>query len=267
MRSDAATAARAAIGLAFLLGGPALAQDASLDRANLEAAAGRLVFENVLLADPQAFARRTPVRTRDQARTTALAAPASTGDASADRRTVETEQGGEPYAVLDDVDIGGPAVRLRPRELRPGGADERCERPAVALLSGRVDLREVRMSSRERPRLEAERQGLRRRERGVGDMAEGGSAVVVRGPGRIGSDPGDVLLLQPARRLTSHGRCAVIPSRQRTRSPGSSPLSLVARTPRTRRGWRRVRRRVGPRHGPRRHGGVVGTMPCPASSP
>ena len=55
--------------LAFLLGGPALAQDASLDRANLEAAAGRLVFENVLLADPQAFARRTPVRTRDQART------------------------------------------------------------------------------------------------------------------------------------------------------------------------------------------------------
>src|SRR4051794_29835026 len=80
MRSDAATAARAAIGLAFLLGGPALAQDASLDRANLEAAAGRLVFENVLVADPQAFARRTPVRTRDQARTTALAAPASTGD-------------------------------------------------------------------------------------------------------------------------------------------------------------------------------------------
>src|SRR4051794_34403786 len=34
MRSDAATAARAAVGLAFLLGGPALAQDASLDRAN-----------------------------------------------------------------------------------------------------------------------------------------------------------------------------------------------------------------------------------------
>jgi hypothetical protein len=77
MRSDAATAARAVVGLVFLLGEPALAQDASLDRANLEAAAGRLVFENVLLADPQAFARRTPVRTRDQARTIALAAPAS----------------------------------------------------------------------------------------------------------------------------------------------------------------------------------------------
>jgi hypothetical protein len=93
MRSDAATAARAAVGLAFLLGGPALAQDASLDRANLEAAAGRLVFENVLLADPQAFARRTPVRTRDQARTTALAAPASTGDASADRETFDVSAG------------------------------------------------------------------------------------------------------------------------------------------------------------------------------
>ena len=61
MRSDVAPAARAVVGLAFLLGGPALAQDASLDRANLEAAAGRRVFENVLLADPQAFARRTPV--------------------------------------------------------------------------------------------------------------------------------------------------------------------------------------------------------------
>jgi hypothetical protein len=93
MRSDAATAARAAVGLAFLLGGPALAQDASLDRANLEAAAGRLVFENVLLADPQAFARRTPVRTRDQARTMAPAAPASAGDASADREAFDLAAG------------------------------------------------------------------------------------------------------------------------------------------------------------------------------
>ena len=93
MRSDVAPAARAVVGLAFLLGGSALAQDASSDRANLEAAAGRLVFENVLLADPQAFARRTPVRTRDQARTTALAAPASTGDASADRETFDVSAG------------------------------------------------------------------------------------------------------------------------------------------------------------------------------
>ena len=75
MRSDVAPAARAVVGLAFLLGGPALAQDASLDRANLEAAAGRRVFENVLLADPQAFARRTPVRTRDQARPWRLQLP------------------------------------------------------------------------------------------------------------------------------------------------------------------------------------------------
>jgi hypothetical protein len=93
MRSDVTPVARAVVGLAFLLGGPALAQDASLDRANLEAAAGRLVFENVLLADPQAFARRSPVRTRDQARTMALAAPASTGDASADRETFDVAAG------------------------------------------------------------------------------------------------------------------------------------------------------------------------------
>ena len=93
MRSDVATAARAVVGLAFLLGEPALAQDASLDRANLEAAAGRRVFENVLLADPQAFARRTPVRTRDQARTMAPAAPASAGDASADREAFDLAAG------------------------------------------------------------------------------------------------------------------------------------------------------------------------------
>ena len=93
MRSDVAPATRAVVGLAFLLGGRAFAQDASLDRANLEAAAGRLVFENVLLADPQAFARRTPVRTRHPARTTALAAPASTGDASADRETFDVSAG------------------------------------------------------------------------------------------------------------------------------------------------------------------------------
>src|SRR5215211_7371536 len=93
MRSDAATAARAVIGLAFLLGGPALAQDASLDRANLEAAAGRLVFENVLLADPKAFARRAPVRARDQARTIALAASANAGDASADREAFDLAAG------------------------------------------------------------------------------------------------------------------------------------------------------------------------------
>jgi mitochondrial fission protein ELM1 len=93
MRSDVAPTTRAVVGLAVLLGGRAYAQDASSDRANLEAAAGRLVFENVLLADPQAFARRTPVRTRDQARTTALAAPASTGDASADRETFDVSAG------------------------------------------------------------------------------------------------------------------------------------------------------------------------------
>ena len=119
MRSDVAPAARAVVGLAFLLGGRAFAQDASLDRANLEAAAGRLVFENVLLADPQAFARRTPVRTRDQARTTALAAPASAGDASADREAFDVcrrprglpRPRGRSRSAADEANRGGTGKR------------------------------------------------------------------------------------------------------------------------------------------------------------
>ena len=114
MRSDAATATRAAIALAFLLGGPALAQDASLDRANLEAAAGRLVFENVLLADPQAFARRTPVRTRDQARTIPFAAPASAGDASADREAFDLAAGRAAFRGQ-----GAEAAAMRRTEVAP----------------------------------------------------------------------------------------------------------------------------------------------------
>ena len=132
MRSDAATATRAAIALAFLLGGPALAQDASLDRANLEAAAGRLVFENVLLADPQAFARRTPVRTRDQAPTMALAAPASGGDASADREAFDLAAGRAAFRG-QGAEAALPPMR---RTERAQASGKRSERVVLASLYG-----------------------------------------------------------------------------------------------------------------------------------
>src|SRR3954449_12548183 len=45
---------------------PGLAQEASRDRADLDAAAGRVIFQNVLLADPAAFSSRARARTRDQ---------------------------------------------------------------------------------------------------------------------------------------------------------------------------------------------------------
>jgi hypothetical protein len=71
-----------ATGLTLVLVSPALSQEASVDRASLDAAAGRLVFQNVLLADPQAFTgrpRRTaPLPAERYARL-------SIGDVSSDR--------------------------------------------------------------------------------------------------------------------------------------------------------------------------------------
>ena len=51
-----------AAGLTVSLSTPVLAQDASQDRAGLDAAADPAFFKNVLLADPQAFSRRPPLR-------------------------------------------------------------------------------------------------------------------------------------------------------------------------------------------------------------
>jgi hypothetical protein len=45
-----------------LLAAPALAHEASRDRADLDAAAGRVIFQNVLLANPAAFASRSRLR-------------------------------------------------------------------------------------------------------------------------------------------------------------------------------------------------------------
>ena len=77
-----------ASGLTLLLVAPALSQEASVDRAGLDAAAGRLVFQNVLLADPQAFTAR-PRRTASQP----AEKYASTGDASRDREELDVGAG------------------------------------------------------------------------------------------------------------------------------------------------------------------------------
>jgi hypothetical protein len=77
---------------------PALAQEVSRDRAEFDAAAGRTVFQNVLLADPQAFSSRPRLR-REEPRVV-VAAPAGTGDASADRYELDAAAGRPVYSSL-----------------------------------------------------------------------------------------------------------------------------------------------------------------------
>src|SRR3954454_24159973 len=87
MRMHVAKTWGLAAGLAVSLS-PALAQDASQDRAGLDGAAGRAVFRNVLLADPQEFTRRAPRGTRGQS-LAAVASPVSAGDLSIDREALD----------------------------------------------------------------------------------------------------------------------------------------------------------------------------------
>ena len=91
MRMHVPKACGLAAGLAVSLS-PVLAQDASQDRAGLDAAAGRAVFRNVLLADPQAFTRRPLLRTREQARVP-VPLPVIAGDVSMDREALNAGAG------------------------------------------------------------------------------------------------------------------------------------------------------------------------------
>ena len=76
---------------------PALTQEVGKDRADLDAAAGRLIFQNVLLADPQAFAPRARAgATGGPSRPPASAQAAAvvpSGDAAADRRELDAAAG------------------------------------------------------------------------------------------------------------------------------------------------------------------------------
>src|SRR3954467_5071551 len=71
---------------------PVLAQEASRDRADLDAAAGRVIFQNVLLADPAAFSSRAHPRTREEL-PRAFHVPAATNEASADRQELDAAAG------------------------------------------------------------------------------------------------------------------------------------------------------------------------------
>ena len=73
----------------FCCSAPSAAQEASRDRAELDAAAGRRVFENVLLADPQAFSSWA----RTRATPGAAVQPVATGEASLDREQLDLSAG------------------------------------------------------------------------------------------------------------------------------------------------------------------------------
>jgi hypothetical protein len=93
---------------------PALAQEVSSDRAEFDAAAGRAVSRNVLLADPHAFSSRPRLR-REQSSDVVIR-PAATGDASADRFELDAAAGRQVYSSLP-----GPASAKREQGAGPKG--------------------------------------------------------------------------------------------------------------------------------------------------
>src|SRR3954447_19759793 len=105
---------------------PALAQEASRDRADLDAAAGRVIFQNVLLADPAAFSSRAQARTRDASPRT-VHAPAATNEASADRQELDAAAG---RAVFSSS--GGRAVVPPRKSPEPTTKKERSVRVVSA---------------------------------------------------------------------------------------------------------------------------------------
>ena len=107
---------------------PALAQEVSRDRAEFDAAAGRTVFQNVLLADPQAFSSRPRVR-REEPRVV-VAAPATAGDASADRYELDAAAGRPVYSSL-------PALTSSKREQVAGPKQQRAVRVILPSPYGR----------------------------------------------------------------------------------------------------------------------------------
>src|SRR5436190_333092 len=129
MRMHIAKTCGWAAALTVFLNAPALAEDASQDRAGLDAAAGRIVFQNVLMADPQAFARRPPLRTLEPAQR-AVVAPVSAGDASMDREAL-------------DAGAGRVAFRSSVAPEPPSGATLAAKRTAPAQTDGKRTVRVV----------------------------------------------------------------------------------------------------------------------------
>ena len=122
-------AARAFVaGLPLLASPPALAQEVSRDRAEFDAAAGRTVFQNVLLADPHAFSSRPRLR-REQPRAV-VAAAAATGEASADRYELDLAARRPVYTAL-------PAPAPSKRDQGAGAKQQRAVRVVLPSPYGR----------------------------------------------------------------------------------------------------------------------------------
>ncbi len=117
--------------LALTLGGPAAAEDASQDRINFDAAAGRVVFQNVLLADPQAFASRSSLGERSPSRT-ALAPPASSGEASRDRDALDVTAGRVAFRSTLGVDPQSTINTLATRRNSPSQPGSKSVRVVLA---------------------------------------------------------------------------------------------------------------------------------------
>jgi hypothetical protein len=105
-----------------------LAQEVSKDRAEFDAAAGRTVFQNVLLADPQAFSSRPRVRREQSA--SVVAPRAASGDASADRYELDAAAGRPVYSSL-------PAPTSSKREQVAGPKPQRTVRVILPSPYGR----------------------------------------------------------------------------------------------------------------------------------
>src|SRR5687767_9109209 len=97
LKSVLSAVLRAAV-VTFLVA-PAFAEDASRDRAEFNAAAGRTIFQNVLLADPHAFSPRPHLRA-SLPPSRGVEPPATTGEGSVDWRDFDAAAGRADYSAL-----------------------------------------------------------------------------------------------------------------------------------------------------------------------
>jgi hypothetical protein len=97
---------------------PAFAEDASRDRAEFDAAAGRTIFQNVLLADPNAFSSRPRLRA-SLSPSLVTEPPATTGEGSVDRRDFDAAAGRADYSALQTQPTPSPARNAQPNAGKP----------------------------------------------------------------------------------------------------------------------------------------------------
>src|SRR5688500_18516961 len=105
-------------GAVLCLAAPAFAEDASRDRAEFDAADGRTIFQNVLLADPHAFSSSPRLRA-SLPPSRGVEPPATTGEGSVDRRDFDAASGRADYSALQAQPLPSPARNPEPAATRP----------------------------------------------------------------------------------------------------------------------------------------------------